>query len=70
MFPKGLANLRRLESKLAGWDENKTLDLGALGINALERRDDEGSSFSSSVLCTSKNISAGKCNWDCFLLDG
>ena len=70
MFPKGLANLRRLESKLAGWDENKTLDFGALGVDAFERRDNECSGFAGSVLCTGKDISASECDWDSFFLDG
>jgi hypothetical protein len=59
MLAKSLAYLRGLHSKLTCGDKNKTLDLGDLGVDAFQSRDDKGSCLASAVLCSCKNISTG-----------
>ena len=58
MLAKGLADLGCLHGKLSCGDENETLDLGNLGVDLLERGDDEGCGFASTVLGARKDIPA------------
>lgn len=54
-----LAYLRGLKRKFASWDEDETLNLGVLWIDLLECWDGECCRLSGSVLCASKNVTAG-----------
>ena len=65
-----LTDLRGLEGELASRDENQHLKffLGPVGL--VQRRDNESSSLSSSVLSTSEDILSTEGNRDGFLLDG
>ncbi|KAI6768851.1 hypothetical protein HG531_011040 [Fusarium graminearum] len=58
VLTKSFADLRGLHGKLTCGDENKTLDLRNLGVDAFQGGDDKGGCLASAVLCTGKNVSA------------
>lgn len=69
VLAKGLANLRGLHGKLSRRDENEALNLGNFRVDALECRDNEGSSLSGSVLGSGEDIATSQSNRDRFLLN-
>lgn len=65
-----LAHLGRLEGELARRDEEERLDLGHLGVDALERRDDERGRLARAVLGAGEDVAPGEGDRDGLLLDG
>jgi len=60
MFSESLADLGRLHRQFAGRDENETLDLGNLGVDLFEGRNDEGGGLAGTVLGASENVAASE----------
>ena len=69
VLAKGLADLRGLHGKLACRDEDEALDFGDLGVDLFESGNNEGCGFAGAVLCTRKDVSAGKSNGYAFFLN-
>lgn len=69
VLAKGLANLRGLHGKLSRRDEDEALDLGNLGVDALEGRDNKCSSLSSSVFGSCEDIATSQGNGNRLLLN-
>lgn len=68
MFSEDFTNLRGLESKFTGRDEEECLDLVLIDVDLLKGGYDKSSGFACAVLCTSKNISFGEGDGDGFFL--
>lgn len=70
VLAEGAAHGRCLESKFAGRDEQKSLDLVDVWVDPLERWNDEGRGLACAVLGASQDISPCQRNRDGLFLDG
>lgn len=70
VFAERLADLTRLECEFSRRHEEEGLDLGDLGVDAFESRDDESRCLAGSVLGAREDIATGQGDRDRFLLDG
>jgi len=69
MLSQCLAHLRGLHGEFSGRDEDQALDLGDLGIDLLQCRDDKSGRLAGSILGTRKNVLAGESDGDALLLN-
>lgn len=67
---ESLTDLRCLQRELTGGDEKNSLDVGELGVDAVEGGDDEGASLAGSILGTRENIASRECCGDGLFLNG
>lgn len=70
VFAERLADLTRLECEFSRRNEEESLDLWDLGVDAFEGRDDKGGRLAGSVLGSREDIATGQGDRDSFLLDG
>lgn len=70
VFSERLTDLTRLEGEFSRRHEEESLDLGDLGVDAFEGRDDKGGRLAGSVLGSREDIATGQGDRDRFLLDG